>query len=631
MQEWMHMVRRQVRLGGVVAAAGLAGLSCGGEDVAAPATGDLEVTTSTTGSEPDTDGYRITIDDGPAIAIGANASILREGLTAGEHTIRLAGTAQNCVLQGDNPRTVEIVAEASVRLDLVIDCTATTGTIRVSVATSGSPADPDGYVASLDGTEPGLPIATDGSVSFTGVAPGNHTVALTGLAANCRVDGEPSRGVSVAAGATSELSLAVSCAAPTGSLELSTATTGAPVDPDGYAVSVDGGAPQAIASNGTLRLDDLTLGNHLVLLSGIAANCHLDGANPRAVEVLAAPATVTFTLTCHGADALIAFTSNAFELLAVFVVNPDGSGLRSLTPEGEFESNPVWSPDGRRIAFIRDGDLWAMDADGGGRTSLAAGEEIGEHRWSPDGRMIAFVDSREENGDLVNDLWVMQADGTGRRKLAKAAFNFSWSHDGRLVYTSVADFGDVHLRIVNADGSGDVRLTNRAAFEPAWSPDGSRIAFVTLGARDIFLINPDGSGEVNLTRGRSDDEGPAWSPDGSRILFTLGPLDQPSKTQIAVMNPDGGDRAILTDHPGLDFEPAWSPDGSKIAFTRSEDTGDSEIYAMNADGSGLTDVTNRPDSRETTPDWNGRGGAVEMAGRQTRLASFYQRWLRANH
>jgi TolB protein len=220
----------------------------------------------------------------------------------------------------------------------------------------------------------------------------------------------------------------------------------------------------------------------------------------------------------------------------------------------------------------------------------------------------------------------MQADGTGKIKVAEQAFNFSWSRDGRIVYTSVADFGDVHLRIINAGGSGDVRLTNRAAFQPAWSPDGTRIAFVTLGDTDIFLINPDGSGEVNLTQGLSEDEGPTWSPDGSRIAFTTSPLDQPQGSAVAVMNRDGSSRMNLTDRPGFDFQPVWSPDGTKIVFTRSDDS-DSEIYVINADGGNQTNVSNRPDTGEDTPDWNGQG-PVTVASRRS---AFYTRWLRANH
>jgi len=431
----------------------------------------------------------------------------------------------------------------------------------------------------------------------------------------------------VTVGATSELSFVVTCTATTGSIQVTTATTGSSLDPDGYTLSVDGGASQAIGLNATLTLEGLAVGTHALTLSGIASNCHLDGENPRAVEVLPGSTTATFDLNCLGPNALIAFTSNAFRLLAIFVVNPDGTGLRNLTPDGAGESDPVWSPDGRKILFSKSGDLYVMDAAGSGRVKLADGDQgIFEHRWSPDGRMIAFVDERQEGEDIIPELWAMQAGGTGKVRVADQAFDFSWSRDGRLVYTSEGDWADVHLRIVNADGSGDVRLTSRAAFQPAWSPDGARIAFVTLGDKDIFLINPDGTALVNLTPAGTDDDSPTWSPDGSEIAFNTGPAGQPLESDVAVMNLDGTSRTNLTNRPGFDLSPSWSPDGSKIAYERSE-AGDSEIYVMNADGTGQTNVSNRPDTYESTPAWGGQGSAT-VASRQS---AFYTRWLRANH
>jgi Tol biopolymer transport system component len=629
MREGMRMLLRQVRLSLLVAGAALSGLSCGGEDITAPTTGNLEITTATSGSELDPDGYVIRVDDGAETVIGANATLQRQNVEAGGHSVLLVGVAENCAVAGENPRSIQVEAGKTATVDFVITCMTPAGTIRVSVTTSGSPADPDGYVAKLDDGDPGLPIATDGNVSFTGVPVGSHTVALTEVATNCAVTGGPSQSVTVAAGATSELTFVVTCAQPSGSIQVTTTTTGSSLDPDGYTVSIDAGASQAIGVNATLTLEGLSIGTHALGLSGIAGNCHLDGDNPRTVEVLPGSTTVTFDLNCLGANALIAFTSNAFGLLAILVVNPDGTGLRNLTPDGEFEENPAWSPDGRKILFLRDGDLFVMNGDGSGRLNLADGQEIVEQRWSPDGRMIAYVDVGQEGEDVFEDLWVMQADGTGKVKVAEQAFNFSWSPDGRIVYTSDADFGDVHLRIVNADGSGDSRLTNRAAFQPAWSPDGTRIAFVTLGDKELFLINADGTGEVNLTQGPNEDDGPTWSPDGSRIAFSSAPPAPSQESQIVVMNRDGSSRTILTGPSGFDLQPVWSPDGTKIGFTRSAELGgDSEIYVMNADGSGQTNVSNRPDTHETTPAWNGQGATVAVAGR---LSAFYTRWLRANH
>jgi TolB protein len=536
--------------------------------------------------------------------------------------------AANCAVSGDNPRTVNVAAGERTTVSFAVTCSSTTGSLSITSTTSGPSPDPDGYTISIDGATRGA-LGVNDAVIITGLVQGSHEVGLNGVATNCHIQGDNVQSVTIAAGAQASVGYTIVCAASspgTGSLSITTATAGSSLDPDGYTVSVDGAASQAIGLNATLAIDDLALGTHAITLSGIASNCHLAGENPRMVEVLPGSTTVSFDLNCLGANALIAFTSNAFGLLAIFTVNPDGTGLRQLTPDGVFESDPSWSPDGRKILFSKSPDLYVMNADGSGRINLATGQGIIEYRWSPDGRMIAYVDIRQEGEEFFDDLWVMQADGAGKIKVAEGAFNFSWSPDGRIVYTSVADLGDVHLRIISADGSGGVRLTNQAAFQPAWSPDGTRIAFVTLGDKDIFLINPDGTGEVNLTQGFGEDDSPTWSPDGSTLAFSTSPLGQEEESKVASVNRDGGNRMILTHGPGFDFEPVWSPDGTKIVFTRSVDN-DSEIYVMNADGGNQTNVSNRPDTRETTPDWNGQG-PVTVASRQS---AFYRSWLRANH
>jgi Tol biopolymer transport system component len=131
---------------------------------------------------------------------------------------------------------------------------------------------------------------------------------------------------------------------------------------------------------------------------------------------------------------------------------------------------------------------------------------------------------------------------------------------------------------------------------------------------------------MDLTQGLGEDDGPAWSPDGSKIAFNTGPADQPLESEVAVMNRDGSGRMSLTDHPGFDFGPVWSPDGRRIVFVRSEDSGDSEIYVMNADGANQTNVSNRPDTFETTPDWNGQGPTTVASRRSLAHTS----WLRAH-
>jgi len=235
--------------------------------------------------------------------------------------------------------------------------------------------------------------------------------------------------------------------------------------------------------------------------------------------------------------------------------------------------------------------------------------------------MIAFT-----QGDLQDaffqDLWVMQADGSGQRRLARDGAAPSWAPDSRrIAYESGGQ-----IRIINADGTGDTRLTTQSfgAFQPAWSPVNERIAFITtlddpsdeIPQQRMFLINSDGTELEDLSQGRGDDDDPTWSPDGSRLAFVTTRPDQDASA-ISVMDSRGNGRESLTSGPGFAVSPSWSPDGSKIVFAHFGDE-DSEIHVMNADGSGQINVSNREESFESAPDWGGRGSPA--ATRQQTVA-----------
>ncbi|MGZ8398194.1 MAG: hypothetical protein ACXWWN_04070 [Gemmatimonadales bacterium] len=579
-------------------------------------TGSVLVSVTSSGEPPDANGYVASLDGAvPGQPIASAGTVRFTGIPAGSHTVALADVADGCSVTGGPSREVTVTVGATVEAGFVVTCAGTTGVIQATVATTGTSLDADGFTLSLDGGTP-QPIGPDAPLTISTVAPGDHAVELAGVAANCTVEGDNPRTVAVAGDATAPVAFAVTCSTLLGSLQVTTRTSGSSPDPDGYSLSVDGGAALAVGPNATVAVEGLLVRIHTVLLSGVASNCHAAGANPRPVTVAAGSTTVGFEINCLGNDALIAFFSNAVGLGAIFVVSPNGTGLRNLTPAGAFEYNPAWSPDGRRLLFAKSGDLWIMDAGGGGRVKLADGKfGIAQHRWSPDGRMIAYVDGRPEGADIVDELWVMNSDGSGKLRLVDGATDPSWSPDGR----RLAYFGGV-IRLINVDGTGDVPLTSRRAFQPAWSPDGNRIAFVTLGDKQMFLINPDGTGEVALTPAATEDDSPTWSPDGTRIAFNTGSID----SDVAVMNADGSGRVNLTNRPGFDLSPAWSPDGSKLAYHRSEGN-DSEIYTMNADGTSQTNLSRRPNTLESTPAWGGEGRQLVASI----ASSVYGRWLKA--
>jgi Tol biopolymer transport system component len=142
---------------------------------------------------------------------------------------------------------------------------------------------------------------------------------------------------------------------------------------------------------------------------------------------------------------------------------------------------------------------------------------------------------------------------------------------------------------MNQDGSNVRTLTNNG-IAPAWSPDGTRIAFVSLfpGNFEIQVMNADGSGVTRLTSHSATDWKPTWSPDGTRIAFQTN-RHGTFNFEIYSMNAaDGTGLARLTNRPGNDLDPAWGASGEILFSSVSSGSGNRHVHKMNADGSGVT-------------------------------------------
>src|SRR5207302_4336140 len=218
----------------------------------------------------------------------------------------LSGVAPNCSVNGGTSRTVAVSAGGNASTAFSVTCTPippTTGSLTVTTSTSGSDLFPDGYTVTVEGagSQP-IPTHSCGSgVTFSGLAAGSHSVALSGVASNCSVSGGTSHTVTVIAGQTISHAFSVSCTAippTTGDLVVSTTTGGSDLDPDGYTVTVDG-ASQAIGTSGNVTFSTLPAGAHTVGLSGVAANCAVSGQNPRSANVPAGGVGhADFAITC---------------------------------------------------------------------------------------------------------------------------------------------------------------------------------------------------------------------------------------------------------------------------------------------------------------------------------------------
>lgn len=197
---------------------------------------------------------------------------------------------------------------------------------------------------------------------------------------------------------------------------------------------------------------------------------------------------------------------------------------------------------------------------------------------------------------FLGEIFAMDPDGSGQTALSNTPLTDTepaWSPDGTQIAFRQCDPVFCHIVVMNADGSDQTEIHNEG-FSPAWSPDGTQIAFIVQlkgdFSREVYVMNADGSGVTRLTNDPFSDMQPAWSPDGTQIAFSTG---RPGSGgfDIYVMNADGSDLTNLTNAEGLDINPDWSPDGTQIAFTAVGPNG-VDIFVMNADGSGRTNLTN---------------------------------------
>jgi hypothetical protein len=268
-----------------------------------PNSGILAVTTATGGTSQDPDGYSLSLDGGTPQPIALNATLTLPNLRPGQHAVQLLGVATNCNLAGSNPAPVALPAGGTAAVSFGITCApppSTSGSLQSTAATSGSSPD-DSYTVNIDGGG-AQALTANGSITTTGVAPGEHSVLLGDVAPNCTVSGANPRPVSVIAGQTAAVSFVITCVEPpvdAGSIRVTAATSGNLLDTDGYQVSADNGAALELAINGTRTFEGLRPGSHAIRLAGLASNCTVSGENPRTASVTAGQTvTVSFTITC---------------------------------------------------------------------------------------------------------------------------------------------------------------------------------------------------------------------------------------------------------------------------------------------------------------------------------------------
>lgn len=266
------------------------------------------------------------------------------------------------------------------------------------------------------------------------------------------------------------------------------------------------------------------------------------GAEVQAAAVIATNGKIAFSSTMDGdAD--------------IYTMNPDGSGLVNLTNSlpGPHQTEPAWSPDGTKLAFV----------------------------------MGAMLNSA---GVTTGFIQVMNADGTN----------------------------PVYLTLSNTGGGTD--------YQPEWSPDGTKIAFTTRreGDFDIYIMNADGTNLHNIfvsepiNSGQPGEADPSWSPDGSKLLYIQ--TNSLLAKNIVVLDAAGvGPQQLIAAGLGVEFaDPEWSPDGKLIAYMRLGSA--PELWVMNADGTNRTQLTVSNVVNSQAPDFSADGKLLTVIGQPAGVA-----------
>jgi Tol biopolymer transport system component len=249
-----------------------------------------------------------------------------------------------------------------------------------------------------------------------------------------------------------------------------------------------------------------------------------------------------------------------------------------------------------KIAWVREGNIWLMNADGSGATQLTSSTEdapveYSSPAWSPDGSKLAYVATDDSFSTAV---YVSTAGGQSPKKIAEGGADPTWSPDGKQIALTNENGDYTAIFVVPSAGGDAKKLCSAEGYlsQPAWSPDGKQIAYrrEAVDNESDALVLASAAGCVEAGTTGADDSTPAFAWNFA-LAFVRN--DDNGDQDLFVRSKAGSAKDVHADPDTNDFSPQFSPDGAKIVFVSDRD-GNAEIYVMNADGANQVNLTNDP-------------------------------------
>jgi len=495
------------------------------------------------------------------------------------------------------------------------------GGLKVSVTTEGGKPDVDGYTVQIEGHEEES-VPANGQVTVTGLAPGNYVTRLAGLASNCYVSGANPRTVAIQAGSQATADFTVTCPVTGARISVTTEAVGNDYDENGYFLKIGNSYPRRVPARGVTIFGAETEGVLPIEITEVAPNCSPDPANPSTITTAAGQESqLTLRFTCanvNGALHVAVSTTGPdvqsagfgleldFSPLTLDATNaallprvPGGEHTLGVDTESLQPNCRVSGPNPRTVSVaIADTTEVTIAVVCTAVPKVVVTASTSGADLDTDGYTVTLYSPTDYYYGTTYEI-AIPANGTVRSPYMRAGTYQGFASG---ISSNCQQTGLTPIPVTL--GATDVALNLTVHCNAA-----RQLAFVTgTGAGSEISVGSELGTSLQLTHNAVADSNPAWSPDGQQLAFAS---SRDGNSEIYAMNADGSNVRRLTTNAAADYEPTWSSDGTRIAFV-SERDGNREIYVMDQTGLNPVRLTNNP-GLDIEPAWSPSGNHILFA------------------